>query len=472
MPAGQAAGPVPPAIPVPSAGALRARLRRARREHSGGRAGDLYLVLLLIVVLGAAVPQYLARHLAHRSQAPAAVSERWWLVISLAVAVAGLCWLALRALGPLLAMPAAQAWCLSSPVGRRGWLIRPLGYLLLAGAVAGAGLGALGALLAGAAGHSASGALIGWVALLYAGIGTAVAGFAAAAQGRRRSPAEPVPAVLGLAGAVAVIVSHYAGLVPAAPSPPVLWPALAAVLVAAAAGTAALLRLDRLDRAAPAAGAALAGAAAAAAIFMDPTLFAGVLEARRWRRIGRIGRRARRARPGPRWSVLLRAELRRLPRRPQALLVSAGLLLVPYAIELLAPPWAGMARVVAGYLAVNRLAAGLRTICRSPALRRALGGTDRQLRLAHLVVPAAGALLWWLAGSELAAPAPAQLVFVAGLVFAVYRNAATPPIRYGGAMVDTPFGLVPTDLLRQILRGLDVVAVLTLVAWLWPGGAG
>jgi hypothetical protein len=146
----------------------------------------------------------------------------------------------------------------------------------------------------------------------------------------------------------------------------------------------------------------------------------------------------------------------------------AGLLLVPYALVLVAPEVAGVGRVVAGYLAANRLTAGLRTVCRSPALRRALGGTDRQLRLVHLVVPAVGVLLWWLAGGGVAAPRPGQLVIVVGLVFATYRNATTRPLGYGGGAVDTPFGLIPVDLLRQVLRGLDVVAVLALVQLLLP----
>jgi hypothetical protein len=478
----EAAWPVPPAPTVPSAWRLRRRLRAGRRQHGGGRAGDIYLALMVIVMFGAVAPRYLNRYLAHPAGAPAPVATRWWLMIALAVAAAGLAWQALRTLGPLLAMPSTQTWCVASPVDRRGWLITPFGYLLLGAALVGAGLGAVGALLAGAtadtgAGAGAIGSVaaagsgaagVGVAAAISAAVAVALAGFASVAQTRRWHPAERIPALLGLAGAVVVIGLRYAHVVPGTPSPPALWPALVAVLAAVLAATIALRHLGRVDRAALASGAPLAGAAASAAIFMDPSLFSGVVEARRWRRAGRVGRAGRRLRPGPRWAVLLRAELRRLPRRPQALAIWAGLLLVPYGLALVAPEAAGAGRLVAGYLAGNRLAAGLRAVCRSPALRRSLGGTDRRLHLVHLVVPGTGVLLWWLAGSGLAAPRPNQLVFVIGLVFAVYRNAAAPPVDYGGSVVDTPFGLVPVGMLRQVLRGLDVVAVLVFLQLLLP----
>ena len=33
-------------------------------------------------------------------------------------------------------------------------------------------------------------------------------------------------------------------------------------------------------------------------------------------------------------------------------------------------------------------------------------------------------------------------------------------MRYGGAGLDTPFGLIPVDLLAQVMRGPDVVAAM------------
>jgi hypothetical protein len=51
---------------------------------------------------------------------------------------------------------------------------------------------------------------------------------------------------------------------------------------------------------------------------------------------------------------------------------------------------------------------------------------------------------------------------LAGGLRAVYRTASRPPMRYGGAGLDTPFGLIPVDLLAQVMRGPDVVAAMVL----------
>jgi hypothetical protein len=102
---------------------------------------------------------------------------------------------------------------------------------------------------------------------------------------------------------------------------------------------------------------------------------------------------------------------------------------------------------------------GLRTLSASPGLRRALGGSQREQRVAHLVVPALGMALWW------AATAPAggvhldvlELLVVAGVVGAAFRSATRPPMSYGGAVLETPFGLFPMELVMQLARGPDLL---------------
>jgi hypothetical protein len=221
--------------------------------------------------------------------------------------------------------------------------------------------------------------------------------------------------------------------------------------------------------AALASGAQIADATATATVFLDPTLLFGVLETRRWRAIGRVKRRpfwsGWSRLPGRRWWLLLDAEARRIARRPGALAVWAALLVVPYSVAVLAPVFAMAARLVAAYFATNRLARGLRTVHASPALRRALGGDDRYLRAVHLVVPAVGLALWWLA-SAASVPAqgfPALLLYPAAILFAVYRGATGRPRSYDGGAVDTPFGLIPAALLSQLVRGVDVLAVVVLI---------
>ncbi|GAB3937723.1 hypothetical protein GCM10027614_16490 [Micromonospora vulcania] len=217
-----------------------------------------------------------------------------------------------------------------------------------------------------------------------------------------------------------------------------------------------------MDRATLTTGAQFANAAATATILLDPSMLTGLVESRRWRRIGRV--RSRRFLPGPGWWALLQADVRRLGRHPSALLFWAALVVVQYAAALALPGLAGAVQVVFGYLAAGRLTGGLRSISRSPGLRRALGGSDNALRAIHVVVPAVGAGLWWLLTLPTVHGGPAWLApaLALGVVAAAYRAATRPPIDYGGATVNTPFGMVPVDLLRQGSRGPALLAVLVL----------
>jgi hypothetical protein len=59
---------------------------------------------------------------------------------------------------------------------------------------------------------------------------------------------------------------------------------------------------------------------------------------------------------------------------------------------------------------------------------------------------------------------PAQLLYPAAVLFAVYRGATGRPRSYHADAVDTPFGLIPVALLQQLARGLDVLAVVVLIS--------
>ena len=84
-------------------------------------------------------------------------------------------------------------------------------------------------------------------------------------------------------------------------------------------------------------------------------------------------------------------------RRRGDLFAWAALILAPYAMAIFTASAVGSTRIIAGYIAVDRLAGGLRLVSRSPALRRALGGTDGALKSIHIVVPAIGLAIWWAA---------------------------------------------------------------------------
>jgi hypothetical protein len=169
---------------------------------------------------------------------------------------------------------------------------------------------------------------------------------------------------------------------------------------------------------------------------------------------------------GGRFWVLVQADLRRQWRRRSGLVTWVALIVAPYAVGVFSPAAVGSVRVVAAYLGMERLAAGLRLISRSSALRRSLGGPDGDLRLAHLVVPTTGLGLWWYAtvfAGHLPTAGPVLGLVLLGIIGAVYRTATRPPMSYDVGNADTPFGPVPTTLLRRLIRGPDLLAVVVLV---------
>ncbi len=459
-PAGPLARPTPPV----TARALRAALRHRRRRHREGGSGefltDVYMFVLAAAMYGWAIADTIAGYVAPEPGAPVAVGARRWLTMAALVILAGAVWQALAALGPLFATPAAQTWALATPVSRRGWLAPRLVALLGIAAVAGALLGA-------AAGGLATVGALGWATLTGALLAPGLAAVAVAAQ----VPSAPswtrsagtAAMVTGAGGCAAVVGLRAAGAGVPLPAGGLTAAAAVAAVLAVAGVVLAVLALPRVDRASLTGGSQVATAVAGAATLLDPTMVTEVLAVRRWRRLGRVT--TRRWRPGPRWWLLLQAEIRRLGRRPSVPVVWGVLALAPYAVALVAPSLVDAVRIVACYLAVDRLAGGLRTISRSAPLRRALGGDDTELRIAHLLLPAFGLSLWWAltepaAGGTLSA---LSTLLALGVLGAVYRAAGRRPISYSGTAVDTPFGLLPLDLLRQLFRGPDVLAVVLLV---------
>ena len=448
---------------VPAVRDLRRALRRTRRTHSNRTLGelltDVYLVAFVAVLYGGAGAYSLRRHLARPLPAPVGTEdERAWLLVALLVVIAALAWRGLRLLGPVVSTPAVQAWVLASPVDRRAWLNTPLWWL-----VGLTGFG--GAVVGAAAGWAGLSGQFAFTALAGAGAGIGLAALAVLAQASGRVPGRFSRADIGLVAAVAVAGATLGGVRLAIPDVPPIALAVLAVVVAVVTVRAARPALSRIDRSTLVGGAEVVGAASSAMVMLDPSLLSGVVAQRRWRRMGRV--HSARWLPGsPSW-VLLQADLRRQWRRRSDLFVWAAMILVPYATAVFAPPAVGSVRIVAGFIAVERLASGLRTVCRSPALRRALGGTDASLRLIHLVVPAVGLAVWWSATVPAGAAPASYLVttlLTAGLLGAVYRTATRKPMSYDGGLADSPFGLIPVNLLRQSLRGPDVVALLVLIA--------
>lgn len=455
----------------PSARTVRRHLRRGRSAHRdttiGGVLTDVYVVTLFIAMYGTALVAAVRRHLRLPPSGSSATADtRAWLILAATAVLAGLLWHAARDLGPLYLSPAARSWAAGAPIDRRAWLAPSFGWLLVAAAGLGGLLGGIAALVDRAGASAATAWLV---------TGTAAAGITGAAAavvaqgGRRRSGVVgSVGVLIGTALAGAALLLHARRIRLPVPAVPASWFAASMLAAAAIAVGVAATRLGRLDMAALMGGAQLADAATLAVVMLQPSMLGDIVEARRWRRIGRV--RSRRFVP-PRGRVwtLLQADLRRQARRPAGLLTWLGLLLVPYAATLVAPAAVAPVRVVAGYLAAERLCAGLRAVCRSTSLRRSLGGADRLLYGIHLVVPGFALGLWWTLTVPAQGGTPVALVEVAlacGVLFAVYRAASRQPTRYDVAVVDTPFGLVQPDLVKQLVRGLDALAVVALAAFL------
>lgn len=466
------------AVVLPSAGAWRARLRGARRNHHERSLGDvltdLYLMLWLVLVYGGALASELHRHLQASTGGPDLAPETAWIIVAALLAGTGLGWKALQALGPLMATPAEQTWGVSTPLDRRGWLLPRFISL--------AAVGALGAavVIAGVAFFTSGLAALGWAAL--AGATSGVAGVSALAVGQASSAGQVrarwvwprltgnVLVGAGAALALGVVAAHSAGQPLAPPVLPPL-PAVAGVAVLAAAMVTgvAVRSLARVDLTALNAGAQIATAALTAMVWLDPSLLTGVLEVRRWRAVATVRSRRLRAGAFGRVPVLLEAEVRRQLRRPSALAVWLGLALAVYAVALVAPTAVGVVRLILGYLAAGRLMAGLRALASSPGLRRALGGSQREQRLTHVIVPALGTVLWWAltAGAGGVHLDGLDVILVAGVVAAAYRAATRPPMSYGGAVIETPFGLLPLGLVLQLARGPDLLSALLILQVLW-----
>lgn len=393
-----------------------------------------------------------------------------WTALWLSVlGVAVLTKVALAA-GPVFVGADRMFWVLSSPVPRESLLRPRFWWLLAVGAVVGACWPAVVSGIVGAVVPPLVAAGVG------VACGVAVVAGAVAVQRTGVRPQGWLSGLVWLAVVALLVPPERSGL-------PVSWlgagagqagePGLLdgwagvvgaawAVAIGLAVVAAASLRSLRRSDLAP--GGALAGVARVSVSWFDLALLGAVLAERRARALGRV--KSVRLR-GSRLVVLAWCDALRLRRTPNAVLVWAALLPVP---ALVSVGWQGAVvpavHLVAAFLATDRLAAGLKFVCRSPAMRRALGLPDRQLRLAHLVFPAIGAILWCVVTAAFTPYVSAinALVSAVGAVAVVYRIATRPPVDFGAVVIDFGvFGPTPLGLMAQFSRGPVLLAALGLL---------
>jgi hypothetical protein len=395
-----------------------------------------------------------------------------WAAFALAVAAA---LTASRLFGPVLASAAEGSWLLDTPVSRSALLGRRLVAAIVVGLLGGAVLGALVSALTG----SGLRAVLIITAATALSTSAAVA-FAAAQQGidRRRLTRflTYVFTLLGLAALMVVIgvaADWFA-------SPLTTDRAQQVGIVIAGLAVVALvvevilarLRVSRIRRARLVSGGSLIRGVSGAFFALDIGLARDILVARRAMEIGHVKPTPGK---GSGLSAVTWREWQRLRRFPQPVVVVAGTVIVPYAVDalgmsVLSPVFAALAL----FGALIPMLGGLRVLTRSGGLARSLPFSLAQLKLASVTVPAVVALLWAIAttaafrgfGSGVVArPIPAAVEMAvataaAGLLGAI-RWTQAKGVDFGAPMVSTQAGAFPPGLMTNLFRGFDVVLLVT-----------
>ena len=120
---------------------------------------------------------------------------------------------------------------------------------------------------------------------------------------------------------------------------------------------------------------------------------------------------------------------------------------------------------VGAYVALTPFGGGLGELWRNPGRRRWLGSSNRELVLTHGLVLAGVGLLWaallavvTLAGGTSFAATAWLAVPLA--VLSILRTVTRTAVDYANpGFTDTPIGPMPANLVRQLFRGLDLLAV-------------
>jgi Family of unknown function (DUF6297) len=427
---------------------------------------DVYVWLLAIGILGAmaaASLRPLARLVSGSGWALPHAPGRLFAAAASLLLLGGLARL-LCAAGPVTASSAFRFWLLASPVSRPHLLRRRLVALL-------AVITGVASVIAGLVAHAASVAVLSMIAVVALAAVTITAG---SVSGQASEAGERVMhglgrslsavAVLGF-GSLATGVGR-AGANAALRAPPAVIAALLAALVAAAAvcGWRAYRALDQIGIGVLSRGQGLWTAGQAAAASLDAVMLADYLAEQRARSTGRV----RSARMGNHFALAVpRSEWARLRRRPYLAVRIAVAAVVWWGCRPVIPgPALAVLALILGYFLVLPLAGTLKQLASGPALRAQFASHDRWLGRASMAVCLLGVAVWvaitvpGLAGKDQPVLA---VIATAGITAAIGRTVTRPPLDYSKPPVPTPFGDLPLDLWRQLLRGPLLLAVLILV---------
>ncbi|WP_260425150.1 DUF6297 family protein [Arachnia propionica] len=469
------------------------QLRLLVRDWRHGRAdrnilqalSDAYVMVFALVLVGAMLVSSILQ--AQRTVAvcdtESCLASRGLLPWAATAAFLAFALMAARLFGPIVASAAEGFWILDGDVNRRRFLQGRLVASVLLSLLAGAGLGALVAALVGS---DPATILIWGVA---SGLGCfGLVSFAAAEQGMERRWI--IGVLLWVTGALAMgtlslLVLIATGRLPVGTV--AAWGVEFAWIIAGVGAVLGLVsvwlawvRLTRLRRQRLVAGSSLISGMQGAAFALDLALVRDILVQFRAKEKGHV-RPTRGAGLGA--AALVMRDVQRLWRNPRPLLFWAGSMMVPYAIQAL-----GMGVVAAPLSALVLMAAligfcnSMRVLTRTMGLQRCFPFAPGAVRQATMVVPAVLALLWAVAvtpaflgivgGQQVelgVGLTQTLLTAVAGLLAAV-RWVTAKPANYGGPLVATTgFGAVPPGLMFSLIKGIDVVTVVTLpIVVGWP----
>ena len=449
--------------------------RRGRTTRNIWQAlGDAYVLLFSLAIILAMLISLIvqAQGQAAGCSSSGCQAARNVLPLAVVTAVMGFALAVSRIFGPVLASAAEGFWLFDAPVDRSRFLRKRLRIAEIVSLVGGAIAGALVSALSGLSGR----AIIAWTVATGLSAAALVA-FAAAEQGAERVRTVRVlqSVAMVLAGLLLLaLVSTATGWYPMSISTElsvlIAWSVVAgAVLVLIVALVVANGRLKS--------GASLVSGMQGAAFALDFALIRDILQEREAVERGQV--RATRGR-GMGLHALVWRDVQRLLRFPKPLVTLAATIVVPYALQAL-----GLGRLTSPLSALVLVAAmvpfftSLRVLSRTKGLMRMMPFTTSQVRTAASIVPAILALVWALAtipafhGIGDAARMDwfhavlyALVTAAAGFIGAI-RWVSAKPADYSTPMVATQAGAMPPSLMFNLLRGLDMVALITI--WLVLG---
>lgn len=468
------------------------QLKLLMRDWRRGRADrnilealqDAYVMVFGVVLIGAMLISAIvqAQQKVSGCASEQCLAARGLLPWAAVAGVLAFSLVACRMFGPIVASAAEGFWLMDAAVDRRRLLTGRLVGALAAAFVAGALFGALVAALTGS-----TLANIGIWALA-AGFGAfGLTAFAAAEQGVERGwITRTLQWIVGLVAVATLValVGIAAGWLSAGPLQQLSVEfayliAGAGLLLGLVSLGLAVVRLRNIRRQRLTAGSSLIAGMQGAAFAMDFALVRDILVEHNAKERGHV-RPTRGSGLGT--TALIMRDVQRLWRSPLPLVFWLASMVVPYAIQAL-----GIAQLNPPISALVLLAAligfcnSLRVLTRTKGLQRCFPFSPGQIRTAVMVVPAVMALIW----AAATAPAfigvlggvrvdpvtgvtAALITGIAGLLGAI-RWVSAKPADYGGPIVAVGVGAMPPGMLFSMLRGIDMVALVTLpIVFGWP----